>query len=99
MMQTMTFSATAVGDVDLKYYVEEEIVPEFEKLTGVASVEVFGGQEDSISVQLIEEKMKQYHLNMSTVISMVPVSYTHLDVYKRQSRTAISLRGDMMTIE
>ncbi|PWM21359.1 MAG: AcrB/AcrD/AcrF family protein, partial [Oscillospiraceae bacterium] len=71
MMQTMTFSATAVGDVDLKYYVEEEIVPEFEKLTGVASVEVFGGQEDYISVQLIEEKMKQYHLNMSTVISMV----------------------------
>ena len=83
-MPVMVFSATTTGDVDLKYYVEEEIVPELEKLTGVANIDVYGGQEDYISVQLVEEKMKQYRLNMSTVISLVenadfsPVSYTHL---------------------
>lgn len=70
-MPVMVFSATTTGDVDLKYYVEEEIVPELEKLTGVANIDVYGGQEDYISVQLVEEKMKQYRLNMSTVISLV----------------------------
>lgn len=45
--------------------------PELEKLTGVANIDVYGGQEDYISVQLVEEKMKQYRLNMSTVISLV----------------------------
>ena len=71
MMPTVTLAATSTGDVDLLHYIEDEIQPEFEKLGGVASVEVSGGRKDYISVTLNEERMKQYHLDMNTIIGFV----------------------------
>lgn len=71
MMPVISLSARATGDVDLKYYIEEEIVPEIEKLGGVASVNVSGGQSDYIKVELIEERMNQFHLDMSTLSSLI----------------------------
>lgn len=56
---------------DLLQYVEDEISPEFEKLSTVAEVSVRGGQTDYISVELIEEKMQQYGLNMSAIANAV----------------------------
>lgn len=64
---TMTISATAVGDVDLLNYVNESVVPEFETLLGVADVTVYGGDENYIKVLLKEEKLSQYGLTMSGV--------------------------------
>lgn len=52
-------------------YVDTEIVPELEKLTSVASVGVSGGQEKYIKVELIPEKLNQYHLNMNAVASAI----------------------------
>ncbi|MBO6015051.1 MAG: efflux RND transporter permease subunit, partial [Lachnospiraceae bacterium] len=63
---TMTLSATAVGDVDLLAYVNDTIVPELETLLGVADVNVYGGEENYIRVKLKEEKLTQYGLTMST---------------------------------
>ncbi|MEG2174748.1 MAG: efflux RND transporter permease subunit, partial [Oscillospiraceae bacterium] len=71
MMPTMLLSATPLGDVDLRYYVEEEIVPEFEKLSGVAKVDVFGGAQDYISIELQEDKLSQYALTMDSVASIL----------------------------
>jgi len=56
---------------DLLQYVEDEISPEFEKLSTVAEVEIRGGQTDYISVELMEEKMQQYGLNMSAIANSV----------------------------
>lgn len=52
-------------------YVDTEIVPEIEKLTSVASVGISGGQEKYIKVQLIPEKLNQYHLSMNSVASAI----------------------------
>lgn len=52
-------------------YVDTEIVPELEKLTSVASVGVSGGQEKYIKVELIPEKLSQYHLNMNSVATAI----------------------------
>jgi CzcA family heavy metal efflux pump len=71
MMSTISLSASETGDVDLLYYVEEEILPEFEKLSGVASVSVYGGESDYIKVELIEQKLTQYNLSMSTISSIL----------------------------
>ncbi len=71
MMPIVMLSASATGDVNLKYYVEEEIQPEIEKISGVASVSVSGGASDYIKIALKEEKLSQYGLNMSTVASLV----------------------------
>lgn len=52
-------------------YTDKEIVPEFEKLSSVASVDLSGGSEEYISISLIPEKLEQYRLDMTTVASLV----------------------------
>ena len=42
-MSAITLSARATGDIDLLSYIDEEIKPEFEKLGGVASLDVSVG--------------------------------------------------------
>jgi len=64
---TMTISATAMGDVDLLAYVNDTVVPEFETLLGVADVNVYGGVENYIRVLLKEDQLSQYGLTMSSV--------------------------------
>ena len=54
---------------NLYNYVNDDILPEFEKLTDVAEVSVRGGSQEYIRVELIEEKMKQYGISMSTIAS------------------------------
>lgn len=71
MMPVMVLSASALGDVDLKYYVEEEIQPEIEKLGGVASVSVSGGTSDYIKVSLREDKLAQHGLSQATLSAVI----------------------------
>ncbi len=71
MMPTLVLSASATGDVDLSNLVEELAVPEFERLAGVASVSVSGGGGDYIQVQLDEQAMQQYRLDINTVASII----------------------------
>ena len=59
-------------DDDLYNYVNNEVVPEFEKLSTAAEVSITGGLQKYIKVELMPEKLKQY--GVSTV------SYTHLIV-------------------
>lgn len=61
------------GDVgqNLYNYVDEKIVPELEKISSVGEVSVSGGQEAYTRIELIPEKMDQYHLSMNTVAQIV----------------------------
>lgn len=59
------------AEENLYNYVDSTIVPEIEKLASVASVGVSGGQQSYIKVELIPEKLAQYHLNMSAVSSAI----------------------------
>ncbi len=54
---------------NLLQYVEDELSPEFQKLSTVADVSVQGGE--YVSVELKEELMTQYGLNMTTVAQAV----------------------------
>ena len=54
---------------NLYNYVNDDIVPEIEKLTSVASVDVSGGQEAYIKAELIPEKLSQYHLSMNSIVA------------------------------
>ena len=66
-MPSMTLSIKDPSQNNLYNYVNDKIVPEFEKITSVASVNISGGQEGYVRVNLIPEKMKQYHLNMDSI--------------------------------
>lgn len=64
----------AVNDdkVDNLYnFVSEKVEPEFEKLSSVASVDVSGGREEYVKIEVIPEKMSQYHLDMNTIAGMI----------------------------
>ena len=52
-------------------YTDKNIVPELEKMSSVASVDISGGQKEYVSVCLIPEKLAQYHLDISTVAQLV----------------------------
>lgn len=58
-------------------YAEKNVVPEFEKLTAVASVGLSGGNKEYISIELIPEKVSQYRLDINTVAALAgSASYT-----------------------
>jgi multidrug efflux pump subunit AcrB len=67
LMGAMTLSVTSDNRGNLRHYVEDEIVPEFLKLSSVADVSISGGREEYIRVELIEERMQQYGVGMNAV--------------------------------
>lgn len=66
-METMDISVMAVGDSDVLSYVNDTMVPELETLSGVAQVQVSGGKENYIKVELNAQAMKQYGVTMSGI--------------------------------
>lgn len=94
MMPVITLSAVANGDVDLKYYIEEEIEPEIQKLGGVASVSIAGGAEDYIKVELKQEKLAQYGLTMSSLSGLIATADFSLPAGSiEQGNLDLTLRG------
>ncbi|MGM9525718.1 MAG: efflux RND transporter permease subunit [Peptococcaceae bacterium] len=73
MDQEDTMNISVRGEVTggLYNYVENNIEPELEKLSGVASVSSYGGQQEYISITLQRDRMEQYGLTMSDVTSAV----------------------------
>lgn len=68
---SMMLAVNNSGVNNLYNYVNDTIVPELEKLSTVASVDLSGGQEEYVRIQLIPEKLEQYHLTISSVASAV----------------------------
>ncbi len=66
-MPVVTLAVKDSSQNNLYNFVNEKIVPEFEKISSVASVGMSGGQKNYVSVRLIPEKMEQYHLNMNSI--------------------------------
>ena len=56
----VTLAVSGQVDENLYTYVDNNIVPQFEKLGSVGEVSLSGGQESYIRVELIPEKMAQY---------------------------------------
>ena len=65
------------GD-DVSSYVTDVFKPELEKIGSVAQVEVAGGDDAYISIELIPEKLTMYGLTLSTVASSVGSANTIL---------------------
>ncbi len=77
-LECMMISATETGDVDILKVVNESVVPELEALSGVAQVNVNGGNEEYIKVELNDTLMNQYGLSMSSIsqfLAAVDFSY------------------------
>lgn len=70
-MATVYLSLNHNTESNLYNYVNNKVVPEFEKISTVTDVSVSGGQKEYIQVELIPEKLEQYHLKMDAVASAI----------------------------
>jgi len=67
----MRMSITTDSKENVTNYIEEKIVPEFEKVGGVAEVTVRGGASKYISIELIEDRLNQYGITMRDVANAI----------------------------
>lgn len=66
---SIMLSIANASQENLYDYVDQTIVPELERLSTVAEVEMRGGSSEYIRVELNSELMKQYHVTMSNISS------------------------------
>ncbi|MCL2356868.1 MAG: efflux RND transporter permease subunit [Defluviitaleaceae bacterium] len=67
----MFLSVSSDSRDNLLHFIEDEIVPQLERLSSVAEVSVTGGQQDYVRVEVIEERLREHRLHISNVISAV----------------------------
>ena len=68
---TMMISATAPDGIDVVDYLEEDVVPALENISGVARVELSGTRDRYLRIVLDEAALQQYGLSISTVGSAI----------------------------
>ena len=99
---SMYLSVNNASVSNLYNYVQNEVVPEFEKLSAVASVDVSGGSSQYVKVELIPEKLSQYHLNMNAIasaISSASFSYPAGDTLVGSQQLSVTTGVDYDTID
>ena len=77
-MPSMMLAVNNETAKNLYNYVDSSVVPELEKLGSVASINMAGGREEYIRVQVIPEKLAQYRLSISslaTAVANADISY------------------------
>ena len=94
-----TMTVRADGQENQYSYVKQNVVPEFEKISTVAEVNIAGGSEDYIKIELKPEIMTQYHLSASSIASDVAAAGTAIpsgaaDVGHRQLSISTRLNFD-----
>ncbi len=68
---SMSLAVNNDSEENLYNYVDHTIVPEFERLSTVASVDISGGRPEYVRVELIPERLSQYRLNISAVAQAI----------------------------
>lgn len=87
---------------NLYNYVNNEIAPEFEKLSGVAEVAISGGSEEYIRIELVEEKVEQYGLSMASIaddIASANLSYPAGNTKVGSQELSLSTKMDYDTVD
>ena len=64
---TAIVSSDSLNEYELKTFVEDNIEPRLERQSGVASVDVMGGAEKEIKVEIDQEKMEGLGLSMTSI--------------------------------
>ncbi|MBC8584000.1 efflux RND transporter permease subunit [Youxingia wuxianensis] len=67
----MDLSIQAASDDNIYSYIENTVVPEIEKISGVSEVSMQGGTREYVQVELKEEEMEQYGLTMSDISNAI----------------------------
>lgn len=71
---TMMLSISHKTETELYDYVDQTVVPEFEKIASIAEVDAMGGSSEYVKIELQSEKMAQYKVTMSQAASAISTS-------------------------
>lgn len=101
-LPSMALSVSGNENIDVLNYVEDDVVPELEKIADVAKVDVSGGKTAYISVTLDQSRMSQYGLTMSNIVTYINAANFNMPVgsakYGRSSLN-VSISSEYDTIE
>ena len=98
----VTLAVSGQVDGNLYTYVDEKIVPELEKLSSVGEVSIAGGQEEYARVELIPEKLDQYHLTLNSVAQLVAAADFTIpagDISVGKQNLDVSVGNDYESVE
>lgn len=98
----ITLAVDNAAQENLYSYAENDLVPEFEKISVVADVTIRGGAENYVKIELISEKVEQYRLSMSSIandIAGADLSYPAGDTRVGSQEVSVSTRLTYDTVE
>lgn len=99
----MSFSFTGpVGPTELRQKAEDEIEPLLTSVSGVASVDIFGGTTRQISIELDKEMLKSRGVDMTTMMGVFQASnlnYPVGEVIGKHKNTSVRTSGKFETLD
>lgn len=98
----VTLSVNDPSAENIYNYVSDEIAPEFEKISSVASVDISGGNKGYVSIRLDPEKLNQYHLSMNSIsqaISSADFTYPAGSTGVGKQDLSVSTSVEFSTVE
>lgn len=79
----LTFSMYGGDKMEMRSYAENNLKPMLERLSGVSEINVYGGQEQEVSVEIDPEKLENYNLGI-------------MDVYNKMRNASVNLPGGIL---
>ena len=99
----MSISFTGpMNSTELRQKVEDDIEPLFTSVSGVASVDIFGGTTRQISIELDKDKMKDRNIDIATIMGLFGQSnlnYPVGEVIGKHKNTSVRTSGKFQTLE
>lgn len=103
MMPVMQIYASSDMELSkLNTVIENEILPYFERSSGVASVSVTGGVEEEIAIEFNQESLAGYGLNLATISQILAAENINLpsgEVEKGSTQVIVRTMGEFTSIE
>ncbi len=91
-----------LNSTELRQKVEDEIEPLFTSVSGVASVDIFGGTTRQISIEVDKEKMKDRGVDIATMMGLYGQSNVNLpvgEVIGKHKNTTVRTAGKFTSLD
>ncbi len=92
----MDLSIQSSGGSNIYSYIENTVIPELERISGVSSVDMRGGKREYIQVELKEEELEQYGLTMTSVANAIASADFNITAGEiNRGNTSLTLQGSV----
>lgn len=79
----LTFTLYGGDMMEMRSYAENNLKPMLERLEGVSEIDVYGGQEQEVAIEIDPDKLENYNLSI-------------VDVYNKMKNSSINIPGGIL---